>query len=64
MDWDIHHGDGTYYIFEEDKNVLFFSLHRYDEGAFYPGESGDAKNIGKGPGKGYSIHIPWNVDYE
>lgn len=33
-------------------------------GAFYPGESGNAKNIGKGKGQGFSVHIPWNVIHE
>lgn len=32
VDWDIHHGDGTHFIFEEDPSVLFISLHRFDDG--------------------------------
>jgi len=34
FDWDVHHGDGTQHIFEEDPSVLFVSLHRHDDGAF------------------------------
>ena len=36
LDWDVHRGDGTHYIFESDPNVLFISIHRYDHGIFYP----------------------------
>lgn len=32
VDWDVHHGNGTQSIFEEDDRVLFVSLHRYDNG--------------------------------
>lgn len=30
LDWDIHHGNGTQHIFEDDPSVLYISLHRYD----------------------------------
>lgn len=30
LDWDVHHGNGTQHIFEEDPSVLYISLHRYD----------------------------------
>ncbi len=30
LDWDIHHGNGTQHIFEDDPSVLYMSLHRYD----------------------------------
>jgi len=29
-------GNGTHNTFESDPNVLFFSIHRYDYGGFYP----------------------------
>jgi hypothetical protein len=32
IDWDIHHGDGTQDMFYSDENVLYMSLHRYDNG--------------------------------
>lgn len=32
LDWDIHHGDGTQHIFNDDPNVLIVSLHRFDQG--------------------------------
>jgi len=55
FDWDIHVGDGTAKLFESNDNVLFVSLHRYDEGGFYPGPVGSPTLIGEGKGKGYNI---------
>ncbi len=37
LDWDVHHGNGTQRAFENDAEVLYVSLHRYEGGAFYPG---------------------------
>lgn len=34
---DIHHGNGTQQAFYSDPNVLYVSLHRYDDGNFFPG---------------------------
>jgi hypothetical protein len=31
FDWDIHHGNGTQHVFENDPSVLFCSLHRYED---------------------------------
>lgn len=28
LDWDVHHGNGTQNIFQEDNSVMFMSLHR------------------------------------
>jgi len=51
LDWDIHHGDGTHAVFEEDPNVLFISVHRYDNGTYYPaGDGHSVHNCGKGNG--------------
>jgi acetoin utilization deacetylase AcuC-like enzyme len=52
VDWDVHHGNGTQHIFEEDPNVLYFSVHRYDSGQFYPG-TGAVTECGKDKGEGY-----------
>jgi hypothetical protein len=38
VDWDVHHGNATEHQFDNDPNVLYVSIHRYDESAFYPGE--------------------------
>lgn len=34
---DIHHGNGTQEAFYNDPSVLYISLHRYDDGNFFPG---------------------------
>ena len=61
VDWDVHHGDGSQHIFFSDNSVLYCSLHRYDEGFFYPGNSGDPSKIGTGKGLGYNINVAWNL---
>jgi histone deacetylase 6 len=41
---------------------LFISLHRYDDGNFYPvGAQSNYNFVGIGKGKGYTINIPWNL---
>ena len=37
VDWDIHHGNGTQDLTYEDPNILYLSLHRYDNGTYFPG---------------------------
>lgn len=61
VDWDVHHGQGTQHIFENDPNVLYISIHRYDNGNFFP-TSTDANftEVGEGAGKGFNVNIPWN----
>ncbi|CAI9111825.1 OLC1v1012148C1 [Oldenlandia corymbosa var. corymbosa] len=60
VDWDVHHGNGTQKMFWDDPRVLFFSVHRHEFGAFYPGgDDGSYEMIGKGPGAGYNINVPW-----
>ena len=36
MDWDIHHGNGIQHAFYDDPNVLYISIHRYDNGDYFP----------------------------
>ncbi|KAL6454703.1 HDA1 Histone deacetylase HDA1 [Candida maltosa Xu316] len=60
IDWDIHHGNGTQKAFYNDPRVLYISLHRYENGKFYPGTKyGNSDQVGEGPGEGYNINIPW-----
>uniref|UniRef100_A0A7I4DAD9 histone deacetylase n=1 Tax=Physcomitrium patens TaxID=3218 RepID=A0A7I4DAD9_PHYPA len=59
VDWDVHHGNGTQEIFEQDPTVLYISLHRHEAGAFYPG-TGWAHQVGSGPGEGFCVNIPWS----
>ncbi|KAK0473129.1 hypothetical protein EDD18DRAFT_1227323 [Armillaria luteobubalina] len=60
LDWDVHHGNGTQRAFNDDPTVLYVSLHRYDNGTFYPcGPFGGIQSCGEGPGLGFSVNIPW-----
>ncbi|XP_030077419.1 histone deacetylase 5 isoform X3 [Microcaecilia unicolor] len=58
VDWDIHHGNGTQQAFYSDPSVLYISLHRYDNGNFFPG-SGSPEEVGAGMGVGYNVNIAW-----
>ncbi|XP_078431588.1 histone deacetylase 15 [Wolffia australiana] len=58
IDWDVHHGNGTQEIFEANKSVLYVSLHRHENGRFYPG-TGAAEDVGSVDAKGYCVNIPW-----
>ncbi|XP_062189050.1 histone deacetylase 15 isoform X2 [Phragmites australis] len=59
VDWDVHHGNGTQEIFEGDKSVLYISLHRHEDGNFYPG-TGAAHEVGIRDGQGFSVNVPWS----
>ncbi|OQS01397.1 histone deacetylase 6 isoform X1 [Achlya hypogyna] len=59
LDWDIHHGNGTEHMFEDDPTVLYCSLHRFDgNGAFYPG-TGAPDHVGSGKGAGFNVNVGW-----
>lgn len=61
VDWDIHHGQGIQYIFEDDPSVLYFSWHRYEHGRFWPHlPESDADAVGQGQGRGFTVNLPWN----
>lgn len=53
FDWDVHHGNGTQHMFEDDPNVLYLSVHQYP---FYPG-TGAADEVGRGEGKGATVNV-------
>ncbi|CAG9534480.1 unnamed protein product [Cercopithifilaria johnstoni] len=59
IDWDVHHGNGTQICFEADPSVLYLSLHRHDNGNFFPG-TGAVTEVGVGLGKGYTVNIPFS----
>lgn len=60
VDWDVHHGNGTQKTFWNDSQVLFFSVHRHENGTFYPcGDDGSHVRTGGGQGAGYNINVPW-----
>ena len=56
VDIDAHHGDGVFYGFEDDPDIIFADLH--EDGRFlYPG-SGAAEETGKGAAAGTKLNIP------
>ncbi|XP_021494628.1 polyamine deacetylase HDAC10 isoform X2 [Meriones unguiculatus] len=61
VDWDVHHGQGIQYIFDDDPSVLYFSWHRYEHGHFWPFlRESDADAVGQGQGQGFTVNLPWN----
>lgn len=54
VDFDVHHGNGTQDAFYRDPRVLYFSTHQYPH---YPG-TGHWREIGEGPGQGYTVNVP------
>ncbi|XP_034982527.2 polyamine deacetylase HDAC10 isoform X3 [Zootoca vivipara] len=61
VDWDVHHGQGIQYIFNEDPSVLYFSWHRYEHQQYWPTlRESDYDAVGQGKGKGFNINVPWN----
>jgi len=56
IDWDVHHGNGTQDSFYLDKDVFYFSTHRYP---FYPG-TGGIHEEGEQDGKGYTANLPYS----
>jgi len=54
IDWDVHHGNGTQHLFEEDPSVFYFSLH---QSPLYPG-TGARDETGRGEGTGTTLNCP------
>ena len=55
VDWDIHHGNGTQNVFYNDDSVLYISLHRFDNGEYFPRQKdGDFSYTGQE--KGYLFY--------
>lgn len=56
IDIDAHHGDGVFYSFEDDAELIFADLH--EDGRFlYPG-TGDLSETGSGVAQGTKLNIP------
>ncbi|CCD17469.1 unnamed protein product [Trypanosoma congolense IL3000] len=36
VDIDVHHGEGTQSFVEKERQLMYLSVHRYDNGTFYP----------------------------
>lgn len=56
VDIDAHHGDGMFYGFEDDANLIFADMHE-DGRYIYPG-TGAAEETGKGRARGTKLNIP------
>jgi len=54
VDIDVHHGNGTQWMFYDDPKVLYVSTHQYP---FYPG-TGAANEVGIGEGAGFTVNVP------
>ncbi len=60
VDIDAHHGDGVFYPFEEDPDLVIGDIH--EDGRFlYPG-TGSAEETGKGSAEGTKLNIPLPPD--
>ena len=56
VDIDAHHGDGVFYAFEGDVDLLFADIHE-DGRMLYPG-TGHAQETGTGPAEGTKLNLP------
>jgi acetoin utilization protein AcuC len=56
VDIDVHHGDGVFYSFEDDPEVLVVDIHE-DGNYLYPG-TGHRSETGVGPAQGTKLNIP------
>ena len=54
IDIDVHHGNGTQWMFYDDPRVLYVSTHQFP---FYPG-TGAADEVGAGAGAGFTVNVP------
>jgi len=56
VDIDAHHGDGVFYGFEDDPDLIFADIHE-DGRYLYPG-TGHADETGKGRARGTKLNVP------
>lgn len=56
IDFDVHHGNGTQQIFEEDDSVFYYSIHEHPSFAF-PG-TGREFEEGVAAGTGFTLNTP------
>ena len=54
VDIDVHHGNGTQWMFYDEPRVLYVSTHQHP---FYPG-TGAADEVGNGRGAGFTFNVP------
>ncbi len=56
VDIDAHHGDGVFYAFESDPDIIFADVHE-DGRYLYPG-TGSAHETGTGQARGAKLNLP------
>jgi acetoin utilization protein AcuC len=56
IDIDAHHGDGVFYSFEDDPDLIFADIHQ-DGRTLYPG-TGFVNETGTGPAEGTKLNLP------
>lgn len=56
VDFDVHHGNGTQHIFENDPTVFYYSIHQHPSFA-YPG-TGREFEKGNEDGRGFTLNTP------
>lgn len=56
IDFDVHHGNGTQHIFDNDPSVFYYSIHEHPSFA-YPG-TGREFETGIGEGEGFTANSP------
>jgi acetoin utilization deacetylase AcuC-like enzyme len=61
VDWDVHHGNGTQALVEQDETIRYVSLH---QSPWYPGTGaadergvGNVFNVPRGPGKPAELYL-------
>jgi acetoin utilization deacetylase AcuC-like enzyme len=61
VDWDVHHGNGTQALMEQDAALRYVSLHQHP---WYPGTGmaeergvGNVFNVPRGPGRPASLYV-------
>ncbi|KAH9260011.1 hypothetical protein BASA81_001783 [Batrachochytrium salamandrivorans] len=59
VDFDIHHGNATQRMFFNDDRVVYFSIHRWDRGKFYPAMGMEASPQVTGP-SGKTVNVAFS----
>lgn len=60
---DVHHGNGTQQMTFDDKEILYISIHRHDNGNFFPG-TGAPEECGSGEAVGFNVNIAFSGGLE
>ncbi|XP_052246440.1 histone deacetylase 4-like isoform X2 [Dreissena polymorpha] len=63
VDWDVHHGNGTQAMTFDDKEILYISIHRHDNGNFFPG-TGAPEECGTDGAEGFNVNVAFSGGLE